>query len=127
MPLLRDEPENLYLYEVIHKDNFNQDYIGTFVRTEKNDLDPKHYKFVATQRHAFIGNMQEDFDKYYQRNNMLHFANTVGQARQTVVYRHIIKYRKSVGLYRRIKRRILIYFRGKRDDNYFNDLFNNSQ
>jgi hypothetical protein len=55
---------------------------------------------------------------------MENFAKTVGQGKQTVIYRNIIKYRKSVSLYRKIKRRILMYFRDKQDDNYFNNLFN---
>lgn len=127
MPLLRDEPKTLYLYEVMTKDNPNHDWIGTVIQTEKDDLDPEHYKFIATQRYAFVGNMQEELDRQQNRNNMLHFANTIGQARQRVIYRDVIRYRKPVSLYRRIKRRILIYFRGKQDDKYFDKLFNNNQ
>lgn len=124
MPLLRDEPEDLYLYEVIAKDNPNQDWVGSTVLRKTKDEDPKFYRFIAIQRDAFVGNMQEDFDRYYRCNNMENFAKTVGQGKQTVIYRNIIKYRKSISLYRKIKRRILMYFRDKQDDNYFNNLFN---
>jgi len=124
MPLLRDEPKDLYLYEVISKDNPNQDWVGATVIRKTKDEDPKFYRFIAIQRDAFVGNMQEDFDRYYRCNNMENFAKTVGQGKQVVIYRNIIKYRKSVSLYRKIKRRILMYFRDKQDDNYFNNLFN---
>jgi hypothetical protein len=120
----KDEQKEFYLYEVISKGAPNFDYIGTIVYKKRKDADPKFYKFLGSRRDAFVGNMQEDFDRYYRCNNMENFAKTVGQGKQPVIYRNIIKYRKSVSLYRKIKRRILMYFRDKQDGNYFNNLFN---
>ena len=127
MAILKDKPESFYLYEVIAKNNPHKDQLGRVIRSRTNDLNPKFYKFIGTQRYAFVGDMQADFDKYYQRNNMRHFAVSVKPIEPYVLPRRIIKYRKPVSLYRRIKRRILIYFRDRRASNYFNDLFNNKQ
>lgn len=70
--MLKDEPKLLYVYEC------TSDKIGTLdiIYSERNDLDPIKFKLLYTYRNAFVGDMQDQFDKFYQCNNMEKFAKS---------------------------------------------------
>jgi len=95
MGLLKEEPSLLYMYEyikvdktkiktpkvVLRKDDVTHRLeeseewnIGDMIYTTDTSMDKRYYKFVATCRRAFIGDMQERLDKAYQCNNMERYA-----------------------------------------------------
>jgi hypothetical protein len=119
----KEEQAIHYFYKVIKNDNPTNAVVGEWICTSDDKLSDEFYKPVGTFRRAFIGDMQKKFDIAYSINNMENFARTVKQGRETFIYEQIIKYRKPVSLYRRIKRRILIYFRERSERRYFKEVF----
>ena len=86
--MLRDEPELLYMYEYIKVDRSKKEdlshvipdewNIGDMIYTTNPLMDKQYYKFVATYRRAFVGDMQEKFDKAYKINNMKNYVDSAG-------------------------------------------------
>lgn len=123
----REEQPLLYIYEVIKKDYPTNDVVGDWMSSIYDNSSTEFYKPVGTFRKAFIGDMQEKFDMAYARDNMRNFAEKCGQGKNVVFNKYIIKYRKPVSLYRKVKRKILLYFRERSATRYFDEIFYKKQ
>lgn len=123
----REEQPLLYIYEVIKKDNPTNDVVGDWMSSINDNPSAEFYRPVGTFRKAFIGDMQEKFDMAYARDNMRNFAEKCGQGKNVVFNKYIIKYRKPVSLYRKVKRKILLYFRERSATRYFDEIFYKKQ
>jgi len=88
MGLLKEEPALLYMYEYIKEDRSKKEdltkvipdewNIGDMIYTTNPSMDKNYYKFAATYRRAFIGDMQEQIDKANQCNSMKVYAMSKG-------------------------------------------------
>jgi hypothetical protein len=86
--MLKEEPKLLYIYEVMKKDpTYPYHRVGEWIETEYDKMDKEFYRMVGTYRRAFIGDMQEKFDKAWMCKNMEQFAKSVGNNCYRVEYR----------------------------------------
>jgi hypothetical protein len=91
--MLKEKPELLYYYECIKDHPERQNSIGVTLTFSESAIErfpfvknKEYYKFIATYRRAFIGDMQEELDKAMQCNNMERFAKSVTQGASGTEY-----------------------------------------
>ena len=126
--MLREEPELLYMYEYIKVDRSKKEdlshvipeewNIGDMIYTTTPLMDKQYYKFVATYRRAFVGDMQKRLDVIMKRDNMLAFCrskennNTRVEYKEKIVYIHV----ERPSLFKKI---ISYIFKGRVGDELF--------
>jgi len=102
MGLLKEEPSLLYMYEYIKEDKSKKEdltkvipdewNIGDMIYTTNPSMDKNYYKFAATYRRAFVGDMQHQFDEAYGCDNMRKFAEGEGGTR----IEYVVKYKEVI-------------------------------
>ena len=83
--MFREEQPLLYIYKVV-KETKNHPLKGELFNSKKADLSDGVIQ-VGKYRHAFVGDMQEWFDKSHKTNNMRNFA--VSNGGEHKVYNYI--------------------------------------